>query len=143
MSIRETTADNIVTTLLEIKDLKPGLVTREPFEPEKIAITQFPAVLVESATEERDTLSMGTTGTRIATIEYLIRGFVRGNELDTKRNDLVEAIEEALDLDRNRGQAGVVIDTQIVKIDVIKRLPPLAEVHVLVAVRYIFKRGTT
>ena len=143
MSIRETTADNIVTTLLEIKDLKPGLVTREPFEPEKIAITQFPAVLVESATEQRDTLSMGTAGTRIATIEYLVRGFVRGNELDTKRNDLVESIEEALDLDRNRGQAGIVIDTQIVKIDVIKRLPPLAEVHVLVAVRYIFKRGTT
>mgnify|MGYP006283146515 CR=1 FL=1 len=143
MSIRETTAKNIVTTLQEIADLKPGLVTREPFDVEKIAITQFPAILIESTSEERITVNMGPTGKRTGTIEYIIRGFVRGVELDSKRNDLIEAIEEALDADRNRGQYGIVLDTQITKIEIIKRLPPLAEIQLTVEVKYIFTRGTT
>ena len=141
MSIREDIVNDIVTTLKEIKDLKPALVTREPFDVEKLAITQFPAVLINSTNEERTTETM-RAGIRQGTIVYTIRGFVRGNEIDKKRNDLVEAIEEALDADRNRGQASSVVqDTQVASIEIVDRLPPLGEVVLTVNVRYVFTRG--
>jgi hypothetical protein len=141
MSLREDIVTNIVTTLQEIIDLKPALVTREPFDVEKLAITQFPAVLINSTNEERTTETM-RAGIRQGIIVYTIRGFVRGNEIDKKRNDLIEAIEEALDADRNRGQASSVVqDTQIASIEVIDRLPPLGEVVLTVNVRYVFTRG--
>ena len=141
MSLREDIVTNIVTTLQEIIDLKPALVTREPFDVEKLAITQFPAVLINSTNEERTTETM-RAGIRQGIIVYTIRGFVRGNEIDKKRNDLVEAIEEALDADRNRGQASSVVqDTQVAIIEVIDRLPPLGEVVLTVNVRYVFTRG--
>lgn len=141
MSIREDIVNDIVTTLKEIKDLKPALVTREPFDVEKLAITQFPAVLINSTNEERTTETM-RAGIRQGTIVYTIRGFVRGNDIDKKRNELVEAIEEALDADRNRGQnSSVVQDTQVASIEVVDRLPPLGEVVLTVNVRYVFTRG--
>lgn len=141
MSIREDIVTDIVTTLKEIEDLKPALVTREPFDVEKLAITQFPAILINSINEERTTETM-RAGIRQGTIAYTIRGFVRGNEIDKKRNDLIEAIEEALDADRNRGQnSSVVQDTQIASIEIIERLPPLGEVVLTVNVRYVFTRG--
>lgn len=139
MSIREDIAKNIVTTLKEIVDLKPVLVTREPFDVEKIAVTQFPAILIETTEELRNTETM-SAGIRKGVITYTVRGFVRGTELDSKRNDLIEAIEEALDADRKRGTVGV-HDTQIVRIEVADRLPPLAEVVISIEVKYVFNRG--
>lgn len=141
MSIREDIAKNIVTTLKEIVDLKPVLVTREPFDVEKIAVTQFPACLIETTEELRNTETM-SAGIRRGVITYTIRGFVRGTELDSRRNDLIEAIEEALDLDRTRGITGV-YDTQVIRIEVANRLPPLAEVVVSIEVKYVFNRGNT
>jgi CheY-like chemotaxis protein len=59
-------------------------------------------------------------------------------------NNGIEAIEEALDADRNRGKSSnQVLDTQIASIEVVDRLPPLGEVVLTVNVRYIFTRGTT
>ena len=142
MSIREDIAKDIVTTLQNIADLTPVLVTREPFDVEKLAITQFPAVLISSTNEERITETMGGSGIRSGSIVYTVRAFVRGNELDSKRNNIIEAIEEALDADRNRGQASnVVLDTQITAIEIIERLPPISEVVLTVNVSYIFTRG--
>ena len=143
MSLREDIVNDIVTTLQNISDLQPVLVTREPFDVEKLAITQFPAILITSTNEERTTETM-SAGIRQGTIAYTVRGFVRGNEIDKKRNDLIEAIEEALDADRNRGKSSrQVLDTQIASIEVVDRLPPLGEVVLTVNVRYIFTRGTT
>jgi hypothetical protein len=119
------------------------LVTREPFDVEKLAITQFPAILITSVNEERATETM-RLGIRQGTIAYTVRGFVRGNEIDKKRNDLIEAIEEALDADRNRGQASSIVqDTQVASIEVVDRLPPLGEVVLTINVRYVFTRGQT
>ena len=143
MSIREDIAKDIVTTLESIADLQPVLVTREPFDVEKLAITQFPAILITSTNEARTTETM-RAGIRQGDITYTVRAFVRGNEIDKKRNDLIEAIEEALDADRNRGKSSnQVLDTQIASIEVVDRLPPLGEVVLTVNVRYIFTRGTT
>lgn len=142
MSIREDITKDIVLVLQEIEDPRPILVTREPFEVEKLAITQFPAILVNATNEVRETISAGDVkvGRRAGVIEYEIRGFVRGNELDAKRNDLIESIEEALDKDRNRNQYPKVVDSQVVKIDIIKRLPPLAEFILTYEVKYNYVR---
>jgi hypothetical protein len=148
-SIREQIAENIEQTLADIADPQPVLVTREPFEVEKLAITQFPAVLIQLGTESRETVSMGPSGTgrRTGTIVYTIRGFVRGTSLDSRRNQLIDAIESALDQDRYRGltltlEGARVIDSQVTEIEVITRQPPLAEFTVTFAVRYVYVRGT-
>ena len=144
MSIRELTAINIVDSLKEIEDPRPVLVTRDPFDVEKLAITQFPALLVQQTQETRQTVSMGIPGTghRQGTMQFEIRGFVRGTELDTKRNALIEAVENALDADRYRSQrAEGVMDTQVVQIDIVQRLQPLAEFIIIVEVRYNYIRS--
>ena len=145
MSIRELTAINIVDCLKQIEDPRPVLVTRDPFDVEKLAITQFPALLVQQTQEERETITMGVPGTgrRMGTMTFEIRGFVRGTELDTRRNSLIEAVENALDADRYRDQwATGVIDTQIALIEIIPRLQPLAEFVITVEVKYNYLRGT-
>jgi hypothetical protein len=119
-------------------------VTREPFEVSELAITQFPAILITARLEERETITMGGPGVgrRQGSIDYAIRGFVRGTELDKKRNDLIERIEETLDTDRYRGQQGVT-DSQITRIEIIERQPPLAEVSIEFRVTYNYLRTQT
>lgn len=142
MSLREDFANNIVTVLKDMVDPRPVLVTREPFDVEKLAVTQFPAIMVTTSNEERLDYSMGIR--RQGIINYVIRGFVRGGaELDRQKNDLIERIEEQLDLDRSRGTTNKDVITQIITIEVIDRLPPLAEVAITVQVRYLYTKGTT
>lgn len=140
MSLRNDFAENIVDVLKNMQDPKPVLVTREPFDVEKLAITQFPALMITTGNEIREDYSMGIR--RQGIIEYTIRGFVRGGaELDRQKNDLIERIEETLDLDRSRGTNRTSMKTQVVSIDVIDRLPPLGEVAVTVQVRYLYTKG--
>ena len=145
-NLREQIAKNIQTVLGDMIDPKAVLVTREPFLVTEIAITQFPAILITSRNEERETITMGlaAVGRRMGTLDFEIRGFVRGVELDRKRNDLVERIEETLDSDRYRTlRTEGVIDSQIVTIEVIDRQPPLAEVVITYRVRYNYLRTAT
>lgn len=144
-NLRHQIAEDIVETLQNMTDPQPVLVTREPFEPDRLAITQFPAILVTATSETRDLLTMGDTGNgrKQGTITYTIRGYVRGNDLDKKRNDLIERIEEALDSDRYRSkEKSVVMNSYVVAIDTIERLPPLAEIAITFEVTYNFLRGT-
>ncbi len=139
MSLRNDIADNIVKTIKEITDPRPVLVTREPFDVEKLAITQFPAVMVNSGSEERDDFDMSF---RSGTIEYTLRCFVRGAaEIDRQKNDLIEAISEGLEEDRRRGTSNPGVTTLIATVEVIDRLPPLAEVIITVQVRYRYRKG--
>lgn len=145
-NLREQIAGNIITVLKNMEDPTPVLVTREPFQVQELAITQFPALLITAEREERTTITMGTPGTgrRQGSIEFRIQGFVRGTELDRKRNDLIERIEEALDSDRYRTlSAEGVIDSQITVIEVIERQPPLAEIAMIFQVRYNYLRTAT
>lgn len=143
MSIRNDLADNIVEVLKDIRDPRPVLVTREPFDVEKLAITQFPAILIQTGVEERDTESMHTAGVRRGTITYTVRGFVRGTELDQKRNELIEAIEEKLDGNRYREKGtSVVQNSQITRVEVVERLAPLAEFQIDYEITYYFTRGS-
>ena len=141
MSLRNDFAENIVDVLKDMADPKPVLVTREPFDVEKLAITQFPAILINTFNETRADYSMGIK--RQGTITYIIRAFVRGNELDRKKNDIIERIEETLDTDRSRDSSRKDMKTQVTFIEVVDRLPPLGEVAITVEVRYLYTKGTT
>lgn len=142
MSLRNDFAQDIVKTLKEITDPRPVLVTREPFDVEKLAITQFPAILVNSGNEDRQDYDMGIF--RQGIITYSIRAFVRGAaELDRQKNDIIEAIEEALDVDRRRGTNSPSVITQVTRIEVIDRLPPLGEVVITAEVRYRYQKGNS
>lgn len=142
-NLRQQIVEDIVETLQNMTDPQPVLVTREPFEPDRLAITQFPAILVTATNETRELLTMGTSGQRQGIITYTIRGYLRGNDLDTKRNDLIERIDEALDSDRYRSKTlDVVMNSEVTAIDIIERLPPLAEIAVTLEVTYKYTRGT-
>jgi hypothetical protein len=143
LSLREQVSQNIVDSLMTISEPNVVLITREPFDVEKLAITQFPALLVQVTEEQRETITMGVTGSgrRAGTIIFQIRGFVRGVELDTRRNQLIAAVEDILDSDRYRDTAGVV-DSQVTLIEIVPRLQPLAEFTITFSVRYNYARGT-
>jgi hypothetical protein len=67
---------------------------------------------------------------------------VRGTELDRRRNELIESIEEILDDKRYREVTGVT-DSQVTLIEIIERQPPLAEFVVTFQVRYNYLRTAT
>lgn len=142
-NLRQQITENIIAVLKDQRDPRPVLVTAEPFNVLEIAITQFPAILVTPTVEERETITMGGTniGRRMGTLDFTIRGYVRGAELDRQRNDLIESIEETLDSDRYRELIGSgVIDSQIITIEIVERMPPLAEFIITYRVRYNYLR---
>lgn len=140
MSIRETIIENLVDVLKDMNDPKPILVSREPFDVEKLAISQYPALLVQSGSETRLDNSMRS---RQGVINYTVRAFVRGNELDKKKNEIAERIEETLENDRLRGTSNYSMNTLITAINPVDRLPPLGETVITVQVRYTYTKGTT
>jgi hypothetical protein len=144
-SLREQIVRNVETILKQRSDPGFRLVTREPFEVTELAITQFPAVLINFLTETRTSVSMGVPGVgrRTGTIVLDIRGFVRGNEIDRLRTDLVSAVEDALDQDRYLDlRADGVLDSQVTEITVEPRMNPLGEVRIRFEVNYNYLRGS-
>ena len=145
-SLRQQIADYLVTAIREVEEPRISLITKEPFEVSEIAITQFPAVLVTMREETRETVTMGATGVgrRMGTLLFEIRVFVRGVELDNRRNTILEAMEEAIEADRYLGLYNQgVLDSQITTIEVIDRQPPLAEMLIELEVRYNYLRAST
>ena len=142
-NLRQQISENMVTVIKEIRSPRPVLVTREPFNVLEIAITQFPAILITPQLEERTTITMGAPGAgyRQGTIDYQIRGYVRGAELDRRRTELIDAIEAALESDRYRdlGVEGVA-DSQVITVEIVERQPPLAEFTITFRVRYNYLR---
>lgn len=146
ISLREQVAENVVKIIKELDNPRIRLVTREPIEPDKLAITQFPAVLVQMDSEDRETITMGIggAGRRMGTIIYTVRGYVRGTELDKARNELINGLELVLDEDRYLGLAtSGVIDSQLTRIEIVNRLAPLAEIRIEFQVRYNYLRGSS
>ena len=68
MSIRESIAENIITTLQDVvAPVRISYVTREPFQFDKLSNAQYPAVLVRTADENREDSTIGgSIGKRIA-----------------------------------------------------------------------------
>jgi hypothetical protein len=143
MSARENIAKNIEKQLQTMTNPQPGLVSRKFFDFTKIAITQFPAILVTTNNETREDIGMDL---RRANLVVTLRCFVRGNELDTLKNEIIERIEEQLETQRGRDidlSANNIhnVTTRISAIEVIEREIPLAEVVITVNVLYTYKKG--
>tara|TARA_X000001388_G_scaffold25828_1_gene18063 strand:+ start:294 stop:731 length:438 start_codon:yes stop_codon:yes gene_type:complete len=143
MSARENIAIDIVKQLKNMTNPAPVLVSREFFDFEKLAITQFPAILVVSGNEDREDISMSE---RQGTLEIELRCFVRGSELDTARNNLIENIEQTLELSRDRNitvdnTATHYVQSAINNIEVIERQQPLGQFNATISVTYVYKRG--
>lgn len=144
MSLRESIAANIITTLQDMKaPVRASYVTREPFDFNKLSNAQFPAILVQTTSESREDATIGGPGIkRFGTIDYSVVGFVKAAKIDTARNNLIEAIEEALDTDRTRG--GYAKDTQVISVETDEgAIDPIGGIIVTVRVMYDFTRGTT
>ena len=144
MSIRESIAENIITTLQDVvAPLRISYVTREPFQFDKLSNAQYPAVLVRTADENREDSTIGgSIGKRIATINYELVCFVKAGLIDQARNNIIETIEEGLDVDRTRG--GFAKDTQITQVEIDEgSIDPIGGVILTVRVMYEYTRGTT
>jgi len=139
MSVRESVASNIVTTLqAATSPVTPVYVTREPFDFNELSNAQFPAILIQTASESREDITIGDDAIRReGVITYELIGYVKSTTID-----LVETIEEALDVDRTRG--GSALDTQIISIETDEgAISPVGGVIVTVNVMYNFVRGNT
>jgi hypothetical protein len=144
MSVRESIAANIINTLKDvIAPVRISYATREPFQFDKLSNAQYPAVLVRTADENREDSTIGgSIGKRIATINYELVCFVKAGLIDQARNNIIEAIEEGLDVDRTRG--GFAKDTQITQVEIDEgSIDPVGGVILTVRVMYEYTRGTT
>ena len=149
MSIRESIAKNIEEVLGDMDPPRPVFVTREPFDVQKLALTQFPAILITTGNETREEHTMG--GNRRAVLEMLIQGFVRSDgregfvqSVDEKRNEMIERIEETLNADRTRElDDSTAVKTRVTLVEVNQeRQPPLGEFTVTCEVTYTFTTTT-
>jgi hypothetical protein len=144
MSVRENIANNLVSTLQAVvTPVRIKYVTREPFDFTKLSSAQFPAILVRSAGEDREDSTIGgSISQRMATINYEFICYVKGVVIDSDRNNIIAAIEQALDVDRLRG--GYALDTQITNIEIDEgSIDPIGGVIITVRVMYKYTRGTT
>jgi hypothetical protein len=147
MSNREDIVKDIEEVLGDMDNPKARLITREPFDLDKLALTQFPALLITAGNETREDNSMG--GNRRGVLEVNIRGFVRSDgrqgfvqSVDQKRNELIERIEETLNTNRDRELGATrAATTHVTSIEVIDRTPPLGEFVMIAEVQYSFTKG--
>jgi hypothetical protein len=147
MSVRENIATNIVQALQGITNPGVVLVSRNPINTTDLAITQFPAIMVRTTSEDRDDATQG--GTRLADIDYNIIGFVRANSsetttnnnIDTQRNALIEAIEEKLEEDRTRNSQALNSFVAAVSVDDGTTFP-IGRVDITYRCTYKYTRGT-
>jgi hypothetical protein len=144
MSLRESIASNIVTVLrAATTPTNIRYVTREPFDFNKLSNAQFPAILVRTGTEQRqDSTIMGSGSKREGTIDYQLVCYLKAQAIDTARNNMIETVEEALDLDRTRG--GYAVDTQVTSVEIDDgSIDPIGGVIITVEVMYSYTRGDT
>lgn len=143
MSAREDILTRVEQVLKNMTNPAPGLVTRNFFDYEKLAITQFPAILIVPLNETREDVSLSE---RQAVLEVSMRCFVRGNQIDTLRNDIIRNIEESLETERALNvtpdaDATHVVRCRIDNVQVIERQPPIGECTVVAEITYIYKKG--
>ena len=147
MSKRENIASDIITKLDAVSSpIEFKKITREPFEVEEHADSQFPAMFIQTGDETREMFSMGavSSGKRQGTIDFLIVAFVKGTtaNIDTLRNQVIEVVEETLDNDITRN--GNALDTQIVEANSDEGVIfPYGAVRITARVLYEFTRGNS
>lgn len=144
MSIRESIASNLVTTLSGMTTpVTLKKVDRNPFDFEKLSNAQFPACWIQSGEETREDSTINESSSkRSATVNYRVVGFVKSSNIDTARNQLIEAIEEVLEADRTRG--GFALDTQVTEVGTDEgAIEPVGGIVMNIRIEYSYVRGIT
>ena len=144
MSSRENIASNIASTISGISSPAIKKVTRQPFDIDELSDKQYPAVIIQTSEETREDIELGTGAkTRQGTIDFIVNGFVKGAEsnIDTKRNQLITAIETELESDITR--SGNALDTEIVSVETDEgTLFPIGGIRMTIRCIYTFEAGT-
>ena len=141
-SRRELIIRDIVDTLKNQQKVRFGTVTRDPgIAIEDLANTAFPAVVVASGSETRESITqMGASQRRQATMNVNITVWVNTNSrADSLRNELIESIEELLDVDPTR--SGEAFDTQLIEIEPGEDTAPYSSMELIFAIPYVYTKG--
>jgi hypothetical protein len=144
MSVRENIASNLLTTISGISSPAIKKATRQPFILDELSEQQYPAVIIQTSEEVRDDAELGTGArTRHGTIDFVILGFVKGAEanIDTKRNELITAIETEIESDITRN--GNALDTQVISVETDEgSLFPVGGIRMTIRCMYQYQSGT-
>ena len=144
MSNRENIASNIASTISGISSPSIKKVTRQPFDIDELSDKQYPVVIVQTSEETREDVEIGSGAKRRqGTIDFVLSGFVKGAEtnIDTKRNQLITAIETELESDITRG--GNALDTEVISVETDEgTLFPIGGIRMTIRCIYTFESGT-
>jgi len=144
MSVRENIASNLLTVISAISSPDIKKATRQPFLLDELSEQQYPAVIVQTSEENRDDSELGSGAkTRHGTIDFVVLGFVKGAEanIDTKRNELITAIETELESDITR--SGNALDTEVIQVETDEgTLFPIGGIRMVVRCMYEYQSGT-
>ena len=145
MSVRENIASNLLSTISGISSpITIKKATRQPFPIDELSEQQYPAVIVQTSEETRDDSELGSGArTRHGTIDFIISGFVKGAEsnIDTLRNQLITAIETAVESDITRNSNA--LDTQVVSCETDEgSLFPVGAIQMTIRCMYEYQSGT-
>ena len=144
MSTRENIASNIASTISGITSPSIKKVTRQPFDIDELSDKQYPVVIVQTSEETREDVEIGSGAKRRqGTIDFVLSGFVKGAEtnIDTKRNQLITAIETELESDITRGSNA--LDTEVISVETDEgTLFPIGGIRMTIRCIYVFESGT-
>ena len=144
MSTRENIASNIASTISGISSPSIKKVTRQPFDIDELSDKQYPVVIVQTSDETREDIEIGSGAKRRqGTIDFVLSGFVKGAEtnIDTKRNQLITAIETELESDITRGSNA--LDTEVISVETDEgTLFPIGGIRMTIRCIYTFESGT-
>ena len=144
MSVRENIASNLLSVISAISSPDIIKATRQPFLLDELSDKQYPAVIVQTSEENRDDSELGSGAkTRIGTIDFVILGFVKGAEsnIDTARNQLITAIETALETDPTRNNNA--LDTEVIQVETDEgSLFPVGGIRMTIRCMYEYQSGT-
>ena len=144
MSVRENIASNLLSVISAISSPDIIKATRQPFLLDELSDKQYPAVIVQTSEETRDDSELGSGArTRHGTIDFIISGFVKGAEsnIDTLRNQLITAIETAVESDITRSSNA--LDTMVVSCETDEgSLFPVGGIRMTIRCMYEYQAGT-
>jgi hypothetical protein len=141
-SRRELIMRNVVDTLTNQQTVRLGTITREPgVDILELANTAFPAVIVESGNEVRESITQGgPVQQRQATMSVNMQVWINTlNGADAFRNSLIESIEELLDQDPTRDANA--FDTQLVEIEPGTDTAPYSSMNLVFTIPYVYTKG--
>ena len=144
MSVRENIASNLLSVISAISSPDIIKATRQPFLLDELSEQQYPAVIVQTSEENRDDSELGSGAkTRHGTIDFVVLGFVKGAEanIDTKRNELITAIETAIETDITR--SGNALDSEVIQVETDEgSLFPVGGIRMTIRCMYEYQAGT-